>query len=158
MVMRKNDFDDDDDEVRDNAEVRPGQSIRVPLHLCDSLQRAVYLGYKTDARDHQPHYYGGATDAALERGRREARDAMIKRATEAWRTPHRDAPEPDNSSPAATMRRHLAGPDEPDDNNAQARRDAVWNDYKTRLASAWKTNPNAATQIERQGEQWRGGR
>jgi hypothetical protein len=44
------------------------------------------------------------------------------------------------------------------DDDAQGRRDAAWAQYRDRLQSAWRTNPNAATQIERQGEQWRGGK
>jgi L-ascorbate metabolism protein UlaG (beta-lactamase superfamily) len=53
--------------------------------------------------------------------------------------------------------RHLST--EPDDaDDAQGRRDAAWAQYRDRLQSAWRTNPNAATQIERQGEQWRGGK
>jgi len=63
--------------------------------------------------------------------------------------------EPDMSSSAETMRRHLRT--EPDE-NAQARRDAAWAQYRDRLGNAWKTNPSAATAIERQGERWRGGR
>ena len=53
------------------------------------------------------------------------------------------------------MRRHLRT--EPDD-NAQGRRDAAWAAYRDRLGNAWRTDPRAATAIERQGEQWRGGR
>ena len=86
------------------------------------------------ARDHQPHF-GCATDAALEQRRIEARDGMIRRLTDAWKSPRDQAP---GNDPAARMRRHLE-PDEPDADDAQARRDAIWNDYKTRLGNAWRT-------------------
>jgi len=75
------------------------------------------------------------------------------------------------------MRRHLRG--EPDDDGApdpgdvraverrsltergaeaQRERDLAWRRYCDNLQNAWKTNPRAAVQIERQGERWRGGR
>jgi hypothetical protein len=62
-------LDDDDDEI-----VADGQSVRVPVYLMDSVQRAIAF----DARDHKPHF-ARAADAALERRRTEARDAMICR-------------------------------------------------------------------------------
>ena len=62
-------LDDDDDEI-----VADGQSVRVPVYLMDSVQRAIAF----DARDHQPHF-ARAADAALERRRTEARDAVICR-------------------------------------------------------------------------------
>jgi hypothetical protein len=40
-----------------------------------------FARFAFDARDHQPHF-GRATDAALERRRTEARDAMISVATD----------------------------------------------------------------------------
>jgi hypothetical protein len=87
-----------------------------------------------------------------------AYDQMVKRAENAWRQPVgpvRDNGEPDMSSSAETMRHHLRT--EPDE-DVQARRDAAWAQYRDQLANAWKTNPSAATAIQRQGERWRGGR
>jgi hypothetical protein len=82
----------------------------------------------------------------------------------------------------ALMRRHLRT--DPDD-DAQARRDRAYQDYTTTLSQAWRnppgvtppvrtqikagpasmieptrgrTDPREAGRIERQGEQWRGGR
>jgi hypothetical protein len=85
--------------------------------------------------------------------------AMCARLRDAWRTlPARDDAQPDNSSPAEVMRRHLRT--EPDD-NAQARRDRAWAQYRDQLGNAWRqgrTDPSRAAEIERQGEQWRGGR
>jgi len=158
--MRKTSYLDDDDD----AEIGDGESVVVPLHLMDATQRAV-----AGVDLHQPGYRR-VTDAAVRDARtaaREARDQMIERATSAWRLPqrdpHKDAAEPDAGSPPGVMRAHLRGtdpdePDEPDADDVQGRRDAIWNDYKTRLANAWKTDPRAATAIERQGERWRGGR
>jgi hypothetical protein len=233
------DLDDEDD-----YEVRDGEAVRVPMYLCDSLQRAI-AGVDLLA-DHQP---GFRLTSDEERAVvNDARQEMIDRATSAWRTKRRrrrdddeddddeldrrrrrrsddassiadarraayetycvklrdawkrpmDAAEPDNSSPPEVMRRHLRGDEsayeasamlrhhlrvDPDD-NAQARRDLAWSDYKTRLAGAWrrspgvaraepsivgagprsmtvervgKTDPGRASEIERQGEQWRHG-
>jgi hypothetical protein len=88
---------------------------------------------------------------------------------DAWRTPKPDAAE-------ALLRRHLRGPDDdgaPDPGDigaverrrltergaeAQRERDRAWTRYRDNLANAWKTDPRAATRIERQGERWRGGR
>jgi hypothetical protein len=82
-------------------------------------------------------------DADPVRNRSAAYDAMIKRATNAWRMGRDQQPEPDaddpDDDPMARMSRHLRT------DNVQARRDAIWNDYKTRLGNAWKTNPNASS-------------
>jgi hypothetical protein len=136
--MRRRDVDDDDDVVRD------GESVRVPLHLCDRVQRAVVF----DGDAHRPHH-AELTDE-VRKLRAETRREYLANLQDAWRTPHRDAAEPDSSSPPV-MRRHL----EPD--NAQARRDAAWASYRDRLSQAW-CDPRSATAIERQGERWRGGR
>jgi hypothetical protein len=100
------------------------------------------------------------TDAAD--ARRSSYDAMVARLTNAWRMPAR-VPLPDagprvGGGPDAAeqlLRRHLRS--EPDD-GAQARRDRAWAQYRDQLGNAWKADPRAATAIERQGEQWRGGR
>jgi hypothetical protein len=81
---------------------------------------------------------------------------MCAKLQDAWRTPSRDAAEPNNSSPAEVMRRHLST--EPDD-NVQARRDAAWAQYRDQLSNAWRqgrTDPNAATAIEQRLERERG--
>jgi hypothetical protein len=66
---------------------------------------------------------------------------------------------PDPRGPNANLiRRHLYG--EPD-NGAQGRRDRAWNAYKDELGNAWRggrTDPRAATQIEREGERWMHGK
>jgi hypothetical protein len=84
---------------------------------------------------------------------------MVRRLENAWRSPPaRDAAEPDiGSPPGELIRQHMRT--DPDD-DAQARRDRAYQDYTTRLSEAWKgAAPGAAaSQIERQGERWRGGR
>jgi hypothetical protein len=107
-----------------------------------------------------------STDARADA--RAAYDEMCSKLQSAWHTPSlairipmgvrgRDAAEPDlGTRPEEMMRRHLRA--EPDD-DPQARRDAAWNDYKTRLSEAWKTNPQAAVAIEAHAktEKWRHG-
>src|SRR5262249_29381518 len=99
-----------------------------------------------------------------------ARRQWIRKLQDAWRSPSRDAGVPDpgiassrpwqGNEPDASeqlLRQHLRT--EPDA-TAQAKRDAAWNEYRQRLSTAWQTgqtNLRAATAIERQGEQWRGG-
>ena len=163
--MRRRHDDDDDDALRD------GESVRTPMWLMDGVQRAIA---GLDLSDHQPGYRTGeryrrayadyCRDAGLpepdsaERVRREARADYIRRLSDAWKRPPRaasDAAEPDLGSRPEELRRHLRT--EPDD-DAQARRDRAWADYCDRASNAWRTNPRAATAIERQGERWRGGR
>jgi len=119
-----------------------------------------------DVADHRPGFRY-ATDAARV-AVRDARDEMIRRATTAWRTPQqpqrttrsRDAAEPDLGArpEELAMRRHLRGTEE--DDAAAALREKSYAAYKDRLSNAWRgrTDPRAATAIERQGEAWRGGR
>jgi hypothetical protein len=83
-----------------------------------------------------------------------ARDAYVRRLQDAWRTPSRDCAEPDVGSPPAPATPEVLGTPE-----AQSRRDAAYAQYRDQLQNAWRTDPRAAaTAIERQGEQWRGGR
>jgi hypothetical protein len=110
------------------------------------------------------------------RRKRAARDAYVRKICDAWRTPARDAAEPDNSSPPEVMRRHLRG-DEPDHDagamlrghlsteasaGAQAKRDAAWARYRDNLQNAWqrgRTDPKEADRIMRQAasEKWKHG-
>ena len=152
MVFLRDRFVDETDETET---ARDGEVVRTRMLMMDARRSAF------DARDHQPHY-AEVSDAMLG-ALGSARGAWIKQINDAWRTPQRtgdmrsgDAAEPDNSSRAAVMRRHLRG-DDPDD-NAAARREKAWAAYKDQLSNAWRTDPRAATAIERQGERWRGGR
>jgi hypothetical protein len=123
------------------GEVPDGASVRAPMMVMDG------------ARGWQPGY-AQLTDAQVAR-KRAARDGYVQKLETAWRTPSRDAAEPDNSCPAAVMRRHL----EPDE--AAALREKSWRARNDELSRAWqrgRTDPRAATAIKRQGEQWRGGR
>jgi hypothetical protein len=144
VTMRRNKTKDDAD-IDDARDVIPdGGSVRVPLLLTD----------------HQPGFVSvnGAAVRDAQRMARDARDAYVQRLTSAWRTPlARDAGEPDAAE--ALLKRHLRSePTEPDEDDAQARRDRQWAEYCDRISNAWRTNPQAATTVERQGEQWRGGR
>jgi hypothetical protein len=89
-----------------------------------------------------------------------AREAKIQQMRDAWRKPFtaafRDGPQPDTSN--------LEPPDD-DDANGDNGQDARERQYQARcesLQNAWRspgvTNPSAATAIEQQAEQWRGGR
>jgi hypothetical protein len=124
---------------------------------------------------------GGRSTTDARQAARDAYDGMVRRAENAWRMgPVRDAAEPDTSSSAETMRKHLRT--DPD-NDVQAKRDKAYRGYTTALSEAWKTpgvhpqpakvgpgpsgliaateSPDPTTrarQIERQGEAWRGGK
>jgi hypothetical protein len=127
--------------------------------------------------------YLSARDARTHDARTAASDAyldMVKRAESAWkRPPTRDFAEPDygtrppdlqlmrrgplpHDDPGAALERHLfsgPGSDQPGESEtAQRKRDDAYQKYVNGLQNAWKTNPRAAVQIERQGERWRGGR
>jgi hypothetical protein len=149
-----------------------------PLNKLSNLDAA-------DLSRHRPGYHvsdGKASKSAkftdLEAARdavRAARDRWIADMCSAWKRPlARDAAEPDATE--QLLARHLRGPDDngaldPDDiraverrrltersAEAQRERDLAWTRYRYNLANAWKTDPRAATAIERQGERWRGGR
>jgi hypothetical protein len=147
--------------------------------LCDTARfetRPLDRLYDLSADDlslHRPGYRlsdGEASKSGKLDARTAARDAyleMVRHAESAWRRPvdqngpgvpfwsHRDAAEPDNSSPPEVMRAHLRG-DEPD--NVAEIKERAWAQYRDDLQNAWKTDPHAATAIQRQGERWRGGR
>jgi hypothetical protein len=133
-----------------------------------------------DAADHRPgfRYATDAVRAAV----RDAREEMIRRATDAWRTPQqpqravrsRDGAEPDmGARPGeAMMHRHMFGAPGLGDpstshamefqgEQAQRRRDAAWSRYRDGLANAWRggrTDPRRAAQVEGLQERWRHGR
>ena len=193
--------------VPDDEVVEDGDTVHVPLMLCDSMAgrrpgyaqltdeqvvqrqaprdryiRGLNSAWRMDSRkppdpddddedddddDNNDNGRGGArprrrnsedAQVAARKAATRSYHQMVRRLEDAWRRPVgsvRDNGEPDMSSSAETMRHHLRT--EPDE-NAQARRDAVWAQYPDQLGNAWKTNPSAATAIERQGERWRGGR
>jgi hypothetical protein len=75
------------------------------------------------------------------RASRASYDAMCLRLQDAWRHPV-DAAQPDAfGSDPDVMRRHLRT--DPDD-DAQARRDAAYQNYTSSLSEAWKNPPHAA--------------
>ena len=140
-MMRKNDAYLEDDICED------GESVRVPVYLMDATQRAVA---GVDLSDHQPGYLR-VTDAAVRDARTaacDARDAMIKRATEAWRTAGRvqskqdaDPTEPDPSAASAVEQEleRWQGRDLADLGRAvEAKRRAIHREFSERLSSAWR--------------------
>jgi hypothetical protein len=128
----------DDDEI-----VKDGESVRVPVYLMDATQRR-FAAFDADA--HRPHH-AELTDE-VRKLRAKTRAEYLAGLRDAWRTPHRDAAEPDSSSPPEVMRRHL----EPD--NAHARRNAAWAAYKDQLGRAWRTDLRRADVVEREREKW----
>jgi hypothetical protein len=92
--------------------------------------------------------------------------AMCDRLSNAWRTPTRDFAQPDQGSTPAELRRYQRGeaaaPVSGGNAPSPGDREKLYEARKRDLENAWRTlgvtNPNAATGIERQGEQWRGGR
>jgi hypothetical protein len=170
--MRR-DLEDDDDVVAD------GESVRVPLYLCDdATQRAIATdglrlhdgmgrpaGYKSGYvfSGNIEHSQRDAYDAAAVRdARREARAARrvwIEDMTTAYRrTPHTDNGEPDAAE--ALLRRHLRStePDEDAAARAEKIRERTRAQYLDQLANAWRTNPQTnprrADEVERQRRQW----
>jgi hypothetical protein len=174
MVTRRKYLDDEDiDDM-----VPEGASIRVPLYLCDSLQKAVVAKYGHGGDDlfdeHRPRFLTpspellefrarnrtryvqdlnsawkspaqraqlargtpGAFDAGVRDAARDAYFQMVKRGESAWRTPHKDAAQPDTGSTPQEWQRHLAGP-RPGTNGE-------------------KLDPNAASRVQAQQESWQG--
>jgi len=151
---------DDDDMVPD------GGVVRVLMYLTDN---AVF-----DARLHQAGFRYMGDDATVrdaQKAARASRDQWVRRLQDAWRTPARDAAEPDASE--RLLRRHLGNerPDEKPDDDAQARRDRQWAEYCDRVSNAWRSPggtaapeahwrlwraepSHSAGAIERQREQW----
>src|SRR5262245_10279205 len=115
--MRTRSDDDDDDDI-----VRDGESVRCPVLLMDSVQREVAA---FDFRGHQPHFVSDATN--VRRISRDARTEMIERAQEAWKSGGAvslaDAAD-------GRLRAELLDAEE-----SQRRRNAAWQEYRTRLAS-----------------------
>jgi hypothetical protein len=179
MNMRNEDAYYDDDMV-----VPDGASVKVPIVLMDGVQRRFaaenHQPHFAELSDEQQQrrartrteYVQQLSDAwrspatggkrrkegtvpsfqDADRRRSAAYDAYVRRLTNAWRD--QDTPEPDDD-PDNLMKRHLST--EPDE-DTDSRRNAAWEQYRDRLSNAWKTDPRTASAIERQGEQWRGGR
>jgi hypothetical protein len=138
------------DRFKTDDEVEDGRSVRVPMMIMD--------GYRPG--------YVQLTDVQIAK-RREARDEMIKRGERAWRTPHRDAAEPDLGSrpeqltrrylwgkpdddgapdpgdPSAVMRRHLTERDE----QAQRERDLAWTRYRESLRPIHGPPPRSSARV-----------
>jgi hypothetical protein len=143
-------FDDDADEIGD------GESVRVPLLLCDSVSRRFAFGDAMDsAYGRRPGYARLSNEQVAER--RRARDEMIERATSAWRNDARRKP-PDYDDDAHSTA------------DARAAANRAYDAYCARLKDAWRrpardaakpdlgaeTDPGAAAAIEQQRERWLG--
>jgi hypothetical protein len=140
-ARRKRDDDDDDDD--DEVQGASGQGRTDPRRIGRSA---------VDAR-------AAATASYYQ---------MVRRLQDAWRTPIRDAGEPDaatrllgrgNGEPDSNnaeglMRRHMRG-DEPPDASVAAK---AWSQRNTMLENAWRgqTDPGRADELERQrkSENW----
>jgi hypothetical protein len=188
---------DDDDEVKD------GETIRVPLYLCDHQPRHAKLTdeVRKIRQTTRTEYLTGLQDAwkspaqrAMDQGQPDLGDAVrdsravartaradyIARTCDAWKP--RDA-QPDLGTPPEELRRPRGESDPTDPSAAKTREREIetWQgrdpaelaelardveargraqhaEFSSTLSNAWKANPTAATQIERQGERWRGGR
>jgi len=159
---------DDDDELRD-------ESVRV--HLMDSRQHQPgYRGYSLGDWE-----TGAVHDAR--KASRDARAEMIQRAQDAWDAKRRRKPDDDDDNDddetdppgkigqsalsvkvdrksIADARRAANDSYREMCSRLQSARTASWNAYRANLENAWRgrTDPTAATRIERQGEQWRHGK
>jgi hypothetical protein len=104
---------DDDDEVKD------GETIRVPIYLCDATQ-------------HRPRY--GELSDEQRKVRQTTRDAYVRDLANAWRSP-RDAAAPDEPGE----------PDEPDEQRPLPDPgvvEATYQAYRKALGQAWRLAPN----------------
>jgi hypothetical protein len=115
-----------DDEVED------GRSVRTPLYLMDAVR----------FEDHQPHFVR-AVDAAVRDARaaaRDARDEMIGRAENAWRTPldARRKP-PDDDDDDDDDERERRSDDARSVADARAAATAAYDAMCARLRDAWRT-------------------
>jgi hypothetical protein len=181
MVMRKRYLDDDED-----GEVRDGQSVRVPLQLCDSRQRAVLAKFGLseterqsafDADSHRPHF-PPMSDQLLE-FRAQTRSRFVQDLSNAWRGPARKDVPARNTFPN----------DRAVKSDARAAATAAYDAMCARLQNAWCTphrdaaepdsgstlaqwqahsrgplpgqageqlDPSAASAVEKQLESWQG--
>jgi hypothetical protein len=84
-------IDDDRDRICED-----GESVRIPMHLCDAVLQRRIAGLMFDAANHQPDYRDRVSEskstklADLDAARdavRTARSAWIEKMCDAWRTP-----------------------------------------------------------------------
>jgi len=88
---------DEDAELFENGALRDGKTWRVPLYMCDSLQKSVAQSFAdvqlTDEQLalHRPGYRVGATDASARDAKQAAQDEYLNWLTNAWRNPMRNS-------------------------------------------------------------------
>ena len=155
--MQTDDAFIDDDAVPPGHYVVPdGGVVKVRLDMLDSVQREVF-----DAANHQPHY--ARVSDEVSKARAAARNEYIARVTDSWKMRRHDAFPGDHagvpSDASERLRRHQHG-EQLDAAESQRQRDAAWRRYCDNLQNAYKMNPRAAPEIERQAEsaKWRHGR
>ena len=119
--------DDDADANNDEPEGSTGQYNR-QYKARGKIGRSA-LSHEVDSRD----------------AREAARDAYVRRLTDAWRTPVGDAAEPDLSSrpsdPRAPSGVTDPGAAENIEEQVERVRGRAWNEYRGRLESAWRSPP-----------------
>jgi hypothetical protein len=137
-------YEIDDDEIDDDV-VADGNSVRVPLMLCDgesgtrmfftdAVPPEFAFGTEMDAGvDHRPgHRY--TTDAAARDAALDARDGMIQKLRDAWKRWPVDAAGTNfTPGPNANAGSDL-GPDE-------QRRQAAQQQYVRQISEAWRNPP-----------------
>jgi hypothetical protein len=135
-MTKRNQYDEDegDDIVKD------GEHVRVPMMLCDAMQRDVAAHYTrqrfTDGigRSHQPgHRFINTTSNSELRDASDARDMayaeLEKRSAAAWRTPVADV----GNVATRAVERQAA-----DTGQAELARDSAFAELEKRSANAWR--------------------
>jgi hypothetical protein len=127
--------------MEERIPVPDGATVRQPMLLMDG---------RSDVRDHQSGYRmadaASESDmdlAVLRDAARLARQNMIDRATNAWRTPTRDASPGDDPARARAIATQLQRERSPSSEDAEER-ERKYEERKARLSSAWK-NPSGVT-------------
>jgi hypothetical protein len=148
VAPRKSYLDDDDG---DGEIVADGQSIRVPLHLCDSLQVAVYRKYETlsdlDAAAHRPRHAELTDEIGQLRAQTRAR--YLRDLSSAWRGTNKDADDPE--APATAVGKQFDRGRDPA--AARAAATTAYDAMVQRNCSAWKTagrdqQPDSSSRLE----------
>jgi hypothetical protein len=134
-MTKRNHYDDEGDEI-----VKDGEHVRVPMMLCDAMQRDVAAHYTrqrfTDGigRSHQPgHRFINTTSNSELRDASDARDMayaeLEKRSAAAWRTPVADV----GNVATRAVERQAA-----DTGQAELARDSAFAELEKRSANAWR--------------------
>jgi hypothetical protein len=117
------------DEDGDDGVLRDGQARRIPLMLCDALQRSVAEARPAafDAAAHRPGYRIG--DAAAQDARNRAHAEYVRNLENAWKSPARLAADGECTEQAA---REIMT------DTAEDARERAYQDRKRWLSQAWR--------------------